>query len=202
MEHLCKAKRTDNNQWIEGYLLKDGVTGQYFIHANGNSVNESDKVNEEGFLQFVAFEIKEETICRYTGISDKSKNKIWEHDIVRSDYDEKPDKYYKCTWDDSNCTFIFIHGEERKDALSFLDKEYDLSVVGNSFDNPKLKTSDWVGREFKCVYGLDQGNIVMVISEPYWVRSELTVDTIDSSGNKSEMEIKELFSMYFEEIIR
>lgn len=40
---LCKAKRIDNGEFVEGYLLKDGVTGQYFIHAKGNSVNESDK---------------------------------------------------------------------------------------------------------------------------------------------------------------
>lgn len=54
-----KAKRVDNGAWVTGYLLRDGVTGQYFIHASGNSVNESDKVNEEGCLRFVAFEINQ-----------------------------------------------------------------------------------------------------------------------------------------------
>lgn len=32
------------------------VTGQVFIHAAGNSVNESDKVSQAGFL-FVAYEV-------------------------------------------------------------------------------------------------------------------------------------------------
>ena len=49
-ENLFKAKRLDNGEWVIGCLLKDGLTGQHFIHAEGNSVNESDKVNEEGYF--------------------------------------------------------------------------------------------------------------------------------------------------------
>lgn len=82
-EILFRAKRIDNGEWVEGWLLKDEVTGQYFIHASGNSVNESDKVNEEGCLRFVAFEIDETNICQCTGLTDKNGNKIWENDIVK-----------------------------------------------------------------------------------------------------------------------
>lgn len=70
-----RGKRIDNREWVEGCLLIDYITGQYFIHRYGNSVNESDRVGEEGFLRFLAFEVDPSTICQYTGLHDKTK---WE----------------------------------------------------------------------------------------------------------------------------
>lgn len=39
-EILFRAKRTDNGEWVVGCLLIDYITGQYFLHTLGNSVNE------------------------------------------------------------------------------------------------------------------------------------------------------------------
>lgn len=65
--NLYRGKRIDNEEWVEGNRIDDGVTGQVFIHAAGNCTNESDKVQEDGFLRFVAFEVDPETICPCTG---------------------------------------------------------------------------------------------------------------------------------------
>lgn len=94
-EHLYKAKRVNWMEllkwewWVEGCLLIDYVSGQYFIHENGNSVNESDKLNEEGCLKFFAYEVDPETVCEYTGLTDKNDRKIFEGDIVETVYDGK-----------------------------------------------------------------------------------------------------------------
>lgn len=59
---LFSAKRIDNGCWVSGYHIKDGVTGKHFIVAEGSLLHESDKVGEEGLLNFVAFEVDEDTI--------------------------------------------------------------------------------------------------------------------------------------------
>ena len=82
--YLYRAKRTDSGEWIVGNRIDDGVTGQVFIHAAGNTVNESDKVGEDGCLRFVAFEVDPSTICQCTGMPDKNSKVAYEHDIIET----------------------------------------------------------------------------------------------------------------------
>ena len=144
-EILFKAKRLDNGEWVIGCLLKDGLTGQHFIHAEGNSVNESDKVNEEGFLQFVAFEVDESTICRYTGLTDKNGNKIWENDVVtfpdcemstESGYGDVFVNAGKVAYDTESMSYFFTN-RVTVDMGDIIIKE-EVEVIGNIFDNPEL----------------------------------------------------------------
>ena len=139
-EIIFKAKRIDNGEWVEGYLLRDGCTGQYFIHVSGNSVNESDKVNEEGCLRFVAFEVDESTICQYTGLCDKKGQKIWENDIV---------KHYNVPWEPAQFTkgVVYWNGENLRyersseytpEKPATVNSSCVYEVIGNVFDNPEL----------------------------------------------------------------
>ena len=82
---LCRAERIDTREIVYGFLLIDYMTGQHFIHAVGNSVNESDKAGESGCLRFDAFEVVPSTVCQFTGLSDKKGKRIWENDIVIRD---------------------------------------------------------------------------------------------------------------------
>jgi hypothetical protein len=73
-----KGIRIDNRQEVIGYLIVDEITGQHFIHAEGNSVNESNKVGEEGVLKFLAFEVIPETVVKSIGRKDREGRDIYE----------------------------------------------------------------------------------------------------------------------------
>lgn len=140
--YLYRAKRIDNGEWVIGNRIDDGVTGQVFIHTVGNSVNESDKVGEEGCLQFVAFEVAPATICQCTGLKDKNGNLIWENDIVAywDSYSTESglaeaDCIGKVVWDDETISFQVTN---RLSAESYEVLGDECSVIGNVFDNPEL----------------------------------------------------------------
>lgn len=140
--YLFRGKRIDNGERVVGNCIDDGVTGQVFIHAVGNSVNESDKVGEEGCLQFVAFEVAPSTICQCTGLKDKNGKLIWENDIVAywDSYSTESglaeaDCIGKVVWDDETISFQVTN---RLSAESYEVLGDECSVIGNVFDNPEL----------------------------------------------------------------
>lgn len=150
--YLFRGKRIDNGEWVIGNCIDDGVTGQVFIHTVGNSVNESDKVGEEGCLQFVAFEVAPATICQCTGLKDKNGNLIWENDIVSCKHekyigtdvlDSKMHKYTRNYAIEFENTFCNYGLRFRNKSIHFRCKQatlcmHDCEVLGNVFDNPEL----------------------------------------------------------------
>ena len=135
--YLYRAKRTDNGEWIVGNRIDDGVTGQVFIHAAGNTVNESDKVGEDGCLRFVAFEVDPSTICQCTGIKDKNGKLIWENDIVKR-VDRRNNRYIFHEQPSMNCKVVWTYnyGFDTLPSCGYFDKSDGLEceVIGNIFD--------------------------------------------------------------------
>ena len=125
--YLCKAKRTDNGEWVIGGLVRYGFTGRekYYIVPSYAS-------------DLYALEIDPSTICWCTGLQDKNGKLIWENDIVRTVYDGN-EHIYQVVWDESELDFKATNGKENyKSNFEYLPCCDEIEILGNCFDNPEL----------------------------------------------------------------
>lgn len=122
-EILFKAKRLDNGEWVEGDLL-------HTRHADVVLISD---------FKDQLFRCDGNTLCQYTGLTDKNGQKIWENDILKANLDESyPEDitYIKILWNEYR---FCVHENYSTDidALEKWDAEH-FQVCGNIFDNPEL----------------------------------------------------------------
>lgn len=133
-EILFKAKRIDNDEWVEGYYCRYGFSGKekhYIIPSYASDL--------------YAYEIDINTLCQYTGLHDKNKNKIWENDVVKFEDCEMSTESGYGDWF-VNVGHIFYDTDSMSyyitDRITIdmedMDIKNDIEVIGNIFDNPEL----------------------------------------------------------------
>ena len=131
-EILFKAKRIDNGEWVEGNLIykKSSVGENTFCLIVGSA----EWTNDGQFYNLCNTHfIHRDTICQYTGLTDKNGNKIWENDVVRH---LEHGEIYKCYWYCENCEYSLCNESESFGLGYCVGTE--LEVIGNIFDNPEL----------------------------------------------------------------
>lgn len=150
---LFKAKRKDNGEWVEGWLFK---TQEHTYIAYDRQFDDDLFFSPKNIF----IPIDENTICQYTGLTDKNGNKIWENDIVKQ-------SFYKILGNEieseeiSGCeigvvVIIPTKGTCMKNPLQYVEVngeieknfektkmykgvcQYRCEVIGNIFDNPEL----------------------------------------------------------------
>lgn len=141
--YMYKAKRTDNNEWVHGYLIKLNQV-YMIISVNADTLGKS-------------VPIKKDTICQCTGMEDNNYKLIFTNDIVEFQHrknDKNPDRYplwwnkemsamtaidaNKCVYDGYDYT-----GLNKYDVIPLMLQNpygdfYDIKVIGNIVDNPEL----------------------------------------------------------------
>lgn len=74
-EILFKAKRKDNGEWVEGSLIIAEGSVAYIIRSKSKAFIPK---GESIICSAECYEINPETLCQYTGLTDKNGRKIWE----------------------------------------------------------------------------------------------------------------------------
>lgn len=146
-EILFKAKRMDNGEWVEGFYLK------YIKPINGEIEHRIFVSDPDGVTWYAVYE---NTICQYTGLTDKNGCKIWENDVVEVwwkqrtlEEDFEPQRY-KAIIEYGNPNGLYSWGWQLRfledfphnpDILLWIDMEECgayCEVIGSIFDNPEL----------------------------------------------------------------
>lgn len=154
-EILFKAKRIDNGEWIIGNLVvsEDAEEGWKAIIIPTFDSNIFTKGGAKGNLGFENWHrVDENTICQYTGLTDKNGNKIWENDVVRYQFDtddcifpnkDTKKRVGKIFFSDFRASFSVAMGRNgskaiNNDLFKYVQNGNRVEVIGNIFDNPEL----------------------------------------------------------------
>lgn len=135
-EILFRAKRKNWRElpkeewWVEGNLItnerQEGTAYiGYIFDVNNGMIEDFDIV-----------EVCPATVCQYTGLKDKSGERIWENDIVKieNSMDEGIGnvELFNGMW--------YVDGEANNALYDIIeyDDDAEVEVIGNILDNPEL----------------------------------------------------------------
>lgn len=143
-EILFRAKRKDNGEWVEGFYIPIGKRAYIICEA------ETECVDGENTDLYATewYEVDPETVCQYTGLTDKNGRKIFERDIVRDIFNAsvvgivRYGEYRNTFNDDEHGGHVgfYVEWKEKQDLLR-KDLIYwvkNSEFIGNIYDNPEL----------------------------------------------------------------
>lgn len=131
-EILFRGKRIDNGEWVEGFYVKHG--SRHWIYT--------------GEMQYMylpvcadlptKYEVSAESVCQYTGLTDKNGRKIFDGDIV-----EVTEGSLDCDNGKGNVIFYeglwYVDGEPQNSLYDLRNiGDHEIEVIGNIFDNEEL----------------------------------------------------------------
>lgn len=150
---LFKAKRKSWKElpkeewWVEGYLFDDGMPEpkHYFIGGIIVKPYEGTACDKWNVVGIDFYEIDINTLCQYTGLTDKNGKKIWENDIVECNKRKEECGLYKVIWRKEYADFGVVPISNTCIGQYPIGFSYgktlhgrDYKSVGNIFDNPEL----------------------------------------------------------------
>jgi uncharacterized phage protein (TIGR01671 family) len=155
---LFKAKRLDNREWVEGYLVPFCINtykkGYELIDVDGINYDELDYFNPS----YNSYEIDPTTLSQFTGWKDNHNHRIFENDIVEIVSSAKHSYKYLIWWCREmnmmvaiDLRHISFNGTDYYSNKAYRDYDtfcfmmqdpygdaQDIKVIGNIFDNPEM----------------------------------------------------------------
>ncbi len=126
-EILFRGKWKDNGEWVYGYYSPANIP---IMGCVGHFINEGG---------YRAVEVDPETVCQYTGLTDKNGKKIFDGDILESHYDDNHPNdsiIETIVWQGNG--WCIKQGSLDPDPIQATNILSYSKVVGSIHDNPEL----------------------------------------------------------------
>ena len=122
-EVIFRGKRTDNGEWVKGYL--------YITHIGAHEIGSYDaEIN----IERLTFDVIPEPVGQYTGLTDKNGKRIFEGDIVS--LVKHDGLIYKVVY--VPCRYELVNSKGVNCFVLDIYKSENIEVIGNIHDNPEL----------------------------------------------------------------
>lgn len=140
--YLFKAKRIDNEEWVQGALVYDDMDKLYRIITEINYSTGTCITSDN------APRVDKSTICQCTGLKDKNGKLIWENDVVKKEFYTDYDAFsnseeYIGIVKFTNCALVIETIRDKCtrpifEAMLYSEDVEHFEILGNVFDNPEL----------------------------------------------------------------
>lgn len=160
-EILFKAKRANWREllkeewWVEGNLVWSNDSFEEYraiiIPKENSDMFTKSENNDLGFKNW--YLVDPETVCQYTGLTDKNGKKIFENDIANVVFLEAREGalaktyQYKVEFDQEEASYELTGNDELLGRPCFVSANQSLmEIIGNIFDNPEYLKQAAVGK--------------------------------------------------------
>ena len=144
MREILFRGKTENGEWVEGYLIKGVRTYIATKEAIENMV-----VSISGRAGLELIEVIPDTVGQFTGLTDKNGKNIFEGDIIKvvspNGDEENPfvTEFFAIVYEEKMRRFV-MRSDLWNDDFDYSQddiKEYKVEVIGNIHDNPEFLES-------------------------------------------------------------
>ncbi len=136
MREIIFRGKTDNGEWVEGYLTRRPSAIQYGVHYSPWFIDTSPRdPDDSGDF----YNVDGETVGQYTGLTDKNGKKIFEGDIVKGylGYGDNENNIAYIEYQEDSIGFVLVE-ILKEDSGKYFEISDDVKVIGNIHDNPEL----------------------------------------------------------------
>ena len=121
---LFQGKRTDNNEWMQGYLIMSSDDKAYI----------KKPIPDVNFLSDCSdmYEVYSDSVGQYIGRKDMHENMIFEGNLIETPDLDEEDGYGVVIYDNDSARFVISCQNVIYDFDCYY--HYEIEVIGNDFD--------------------------------------------------------------------
>lgn len=130
-EILFRAKRIDNGEWVEGNYYESKMSGCYILTPYIITRKKDGVIIGD---VFDTYDVDPETLCQFTGLTDKNGKQIWENDIVKH---KISDTMGTIKWYEGDYVGWCVDDVYMDEQQFTTEMWNECEVIGNIFDTPE-----------------------------------------------------------------